>query len=143
MTSATKYSAILQSVNVPWMQFIILGEPVYGLHAFVRIFKLSFVRIMDVGTCQNGLLQNWHLSEWTFAKLALVRMDFCKIGTCQNGLLQNWHLSEWTFAKLAFVRMDFCKIGICQNGLLQNWHLSEWTFAKLAFVRIVTFQKLE
>ena len=47
-------------------------------------------------TCQNGLLQNCHMSEWTFAELSHVRMEFCKIFISQNGLLQNFHLSEWT-----------------------------------------------
>ena len=43
---------------------------------------------------------NCHLSEWTFARLSLVRMDFCRIVTCQNGY--------------------FCRIVTCQNGLLQS-----------------------
>lgn len=63
--------------------------------------------------CQNN--RSCHNSEWTFAGLSLVRMNFFWIVTFQNGLLQ---------------------IVTCQNGLLTNCHLSELTFAKLAYIRM-------
>ena len=39
-----------------------------GQAAFVIILKLSVVRMIEVVICQNGLLQNLHLSEWTFSE---------------------------------------------------------------------------
>ena len=64
------------------------------VHTRFSNLMLSFARIMEVVTSQNGLLQNCHLSEWTFAELSLVRIDFCRIVIYQNEPLLNCHLSE-------------------------------------------------
>ena len=66
---------------------ISFNQPVLilGGVAFVRILKLSLVRIFLVVTCQNGFRTAVTCQNGFLRMLSLVRMVFKNAVTCQNG----------------------------------------------------------